>query len=218
MNLLARAVGDIAIELPGAVAILRDRRIDFCCAGALSLSEAAQRSGVDVDALAKELEAAAPLPPPTKLPADALIALILERYHAVHRHEFPQLIELARKVEAVHCSHSACPNGLTDFLLDTFADLEGHMRKEESVLFPLLLAEGGSCVPFAMKRMRAEHEDHGARLKLMALLTDDFTPPANACRTWRALYAGCAKLDGDLREHIHLENNVLFPCFENASA
>lgn len=146
--------------------------------------------------------------------ADGLIALILERYHAAHRKELPQLIALARKVEAAHAAHPACPDGLTDFLLDTLADLEGHMRKEENLLFPLLLGDGGSCVPFAMKRMRAEHDDHGERLTIMARLAHEYAPPADACGAWRALYAGCAKLDTDLHEHIRLENEVLFPMFE----
>jgi regulator of cell morphogenesis and NO signaling len=64
-------------------------------------------------------------------------------------------------------------------------------------------------------RMRIEHDEHGERLEKLPALTSEFAPPEGACTTWRALYAGCAKLDGDLREHIHLENNKLFPMFES---
>ena len=62
--------------------------------------------------------------------------------------------------------------------------------------------------------MRAEHVDHGATLERLYAITRDATPPLGACNTWRALYAGVAQLGDDLVNHIHLENNVLFPQFE----
>lgn len=94
------------------------------------------------------------------------------------------------------------------------AELVAHMDKEERVLFPLLLASGGGCTPFAIRRMRAEHGEHEALLARLKRLTDAFTPPVGACGSWRRLYQGCAKLCGDLEAHIALENDVLFPRFE----
>ena len=61
--------------------------------------------------------------------------------------------------------------------------------------------------------MMREHTEMGDQLGVMAEMTDNFTPPEGACTTWRALYAACGKLDADLREHVHLENNLLFPRF-----
>ncbi|MBS0384513.1 MAG: hemerythrin domain-containing protein [Proteobacteria bacterium] len=143
-----------------------------------------------------------------------LIPFILDRYHAVHRRELPELARLANKVETVHAEHARCPRGLAQFLADLEAELETHMTKEEQVLFPLLLANGGGCAPLAIRRMRLEHEDHHKALGELVRLTNDFSPPEGACGGWRRLYAGCAKLKADLEAHIALENEVLFPAFE----
>ena len=144
----------------------------------------------------------------------ALIAHILERYHAVHRRELRDLHRLAREVESVHRSHPDCPAGLADFLAETLGELGAHMDKEEQVLFPLLLAGGGACAPFAIRRMRHEHDEHGDRLEALRRRTQSFAAPEGACEAWRSLYAGCRKLHDDLREHIRLENDLLFPAFE----
>lgn len=145
---------------------------------------------------------------------EALIAHILDRFHATHRRELPQLQSLARRVEMTHAEHASCPTGLADFLAVMQDELEAHMMKEEQVLFPTLLAGGGGCAPFAIRRMRMEHDDHAAQLEKLRSLTNDFTPPESACSTWIVLYAGCAKLEQDLRGHIEFENGVLFPLFE----
>lgn len=216
MLLREQAVKDIALERPGATAVFRRHRIDFCCNGGRSLHEAAVKRGVATEALEQELEGLA-IGPIGELPQDAegLIALILRRFHAVHRQELPELIRLARRVEAVHSQHPACPRGLALFLEDTAAELEEHMMKEEAILFPMLEAGRGAMAQMPIARMRAEHLEHGDRLEELARLTSDFSPPEGACTTWRALFAGCAKLDGDLREHIHIENNILFAQFES---
>ncbi len=143
-----------------------------------------------------------------------LIPFILERYHATHRRELSELCNLARKVETVHATHPTAPHGLTAFLVAMLSDLEDHMSKEEQVLFPALLTGGGGCAPFAMRRMRMEHEGHERHLEELSARTNACLPPEDACGTWRALYAGCAKLHDDLHAHIALENEVLFPMFE----
>ena len=136
------------------------------------------------------------------------------RFHEVHRHELPELVRMARRVEAVHRDNPACPRGLAAFLEGVANELTAHMTREEAILFPMLLAGNGHMAVAPIARMRTEHEDHGSHLERLAELTLNFTPPEGACATWRALYASCAKFDGDLREHIHLENNVLFAMFE----
>jgi len=146
--------------------------------------------------------------------AEALIGHILERYHATHRRELAELIPLAQKVERVHGDHSQRPAGLADLLTQMQAELEHHMMREEQVLFPTLLAGGGGCAPFAIRQMRHEHDDHAELLRALAERTNGFAPPDEACRSWRALYEGCAKLAADLKAHIALENDVLFPAYE----
>jgi regulator of cell morphogenesis and NO signaling len=142
-----------------------------------------------------------------------LIDLIETRYHAVHRRELPELVRLAHRVEAVHKAHPQVPRGLADLLETMASELEEHMRKEEQVLFPLMRKGGHPMISEPIAMMLAEHDDHGARLRELEALTSDFSPPDDACSTWRALYVGSRKLANDLMEHIHTENNVLFTRF-----
>ena len=92
------------------------------------------------------------------------------------------------------------------------------MEKEEGVLFPMLKAGGNPFVVHPIGMMRSEHISHGAQLDRLNAMTQDATAPEGACNTWRALYTGIAQLNDDLINHIHLENNVLFPQFEPVQA
>ena len=145
--------------------------------------------------------------------AGQLIKHILERYHETHRREFPEAIALARTVERVHAGDPDRPRGLADHLAVMADDLEGHQLKEETILFPTMLAGSCGVLRFPISRMMAEHDDVYEQLDRLAALTRDFTPPQDACQTWRALSLACRKLDRDLREHMRLENDVLFPHF-----
>jgi regulator of cell morphogenesis and NO signaling len=144
---------------------------------------------------------------------DGLIDMILTRFHETHRRELPELVKLARRVEAVHRDVQSVPAGLADLLRHIGGELESHMQKEEQVLFPLMRSGGHPMIDGPISVMLAEHDDHGANLRKLEALTNDFTPPAEACTTWRALYAGARKLTDDVMEHIHTENNILFPRF-----
>ena len=207
-------VGNIAATLPGATAVFRASRIDFCCGGDVVLGEAARARGLDVAALEASLHelrsgVAAAAPGPT----DALVNYILRRYHETHRRELVELVRLARKVEAVHREHPDVPRGLADEFEGLRLELHEHMQKEEEILFPRMLAGGDIPISDPIARMREEHRHHGARLLRLEELAHDFEAPGDACRSWCALYAGAAKVVDDVREHIHLENNVLFPRF-----
>lgn len=144
--------------------------------------------------------------------AGRLMDHILTRYHAVHRAEMPDLIQLASAVEAAHPAHPQAPRGLSDLLRRIAWEMEAHMQKEEHGLFPELRA-GENRMAMAMTLMRDEHDDHAARLDQLAALTHQHQAPPDACATWRRLCAGTAKFAEDLREHIRLENEVLFPGF-----
>lgn len=218
-GLAGQAIGQIAVELPGATAIFRRLKLDFCCGGQISLQDACAQKGLDTASVLAQL---APLrreetvAPDAQDPA-ALIDHILTHYHAVHREQLPELVRMARRVEAVHRDHPAVPVGLATLLESMEAELLEHMEKEEQVLFPALEQDGlGVDGPIGV--LRDEHTGHGALLEQLAALTSDHTPPLGACNTWRALYAGTAQLTEDLISHIHLENNLLFPRFEPAGA
>ncbi len=125
----------------------------------------------------------------------------------------PALIALAQKVESVHASKEDCPHGLAQHLQALLQELEGHMRKEEMVLFPLISRGQGAMAAMPINVMRMEHEDHNAELVRLAELTHNITEPAGACTTWRRLYQGLREFRDDLLAHIDTENNVLFERF-----
>ena len=95
---------------------------------------------------------------PDSLPQAQLIEHLLQRYHARHREQLPELIRLASRVEQVHGHHLACPNGLADLLRDIEQELEGHMLKEEQVLFPIMLQGGNPVLDRPIAAMRHEHD------------------------------------------------------------
>jgi len=209
-------VGEIAAALPGATAVFRRFGMDFCCKGNVALEDSARQRGVDPADVEQALSAldgtvdcdAAPTATP------ALIDHIIARYHEIHRSELPELIRLARQVEKVHAGKPGVPAGLAALLERMGFELEQHMSKEEMVLFPAMKQQvPGPMLGIPISRMRHEHDDHGENLREIDRLTGDITLPPGACRTWQALYAGLAKLKDDLMQHIHLENNVLFPRF-----
>lgn len=149
------------------------------------------------------------------LPDAALIDHILHRYHQTHREEFPTLIQLARIVEDAHAGDPAVPAGLGILLKEVQLELEAHMMKEEHVLFPMMLAGGHPMIGQPIAMMRADHDDHFDLLERLEAMMGGDMLPRHACGTWRTLHAGVRKLAADLRRHIALENDVLFPRFES---
>jgi len=209
-----RTLSELALSLPGSIALLHEHQLDFGCGGQRSLREAAGENALDLAALIRQFAAL-----PAGMPADdwrqsgnaPLIDHILARYHQVHRQQLPALITQAQRIEQTHAAHAQCPDGLTEHLTTMQQELEWHMCKEESVLFPWL-RQG---IPLTHVQgpigvMRHEHDEHAQALLQLAELTDDFTAPADGDDAWRQLYAELETLRRDLVEHIHLENNLLF--------
>lgn len=213
-------IGQIAVNLPGATAVFRRAKLDFCCGGQISLRQAVADKGLDLGAVQAELAAldrSDEAPPAASAPE--LIDHILTRYHAVHREQLPELIRMARRVEAVHRDHPQVPAGLSALLEQAEHELLDHMAKEEEILFPMMRrGSGGGMAQYPIRVMRQEHHSHGELIAALMARTQDATPPEGACTTWRALYAGLASLVDDLMQHIHLENNQLFPAFEPSIA
>lgn len=208
-----RNIGEIAATLPGATAIFRRHKLDFCCGGGIPLSEAAAKRAAPLSQIEADLAALTPSDAALPQSTGALIDLIVERYHDTHRRELPELIALARRVERVHADTPDVPTGLADLLATMEAELGDHMAKEENVLFPMMRRGGHPMIAQPIAMMRDEHDDHGEHLEQMDRLTHGGVPPAGACNSWRALYAGTRKLAEDLTEHVHIENNILFPRF-----
>lgn len=142
-----------------------------------------------------------------------LTRFIQAQYHEKHRVQLPALAELAEKVETVHAGQADVPIGLAELLRRMIGELEVHMKKEELILFPAIRkAVAGLDAPIAS--MRAEHDDHEAEVERIRQLTGDLALPEGACRSWTRLYTEIAEFLDDLKEHIRLENDVLFPEFE----
>lgn len=210
-------VGRIASELPIATRVFARHQIDFCCGGGRPLAEICEARKLDTDAILKEIETetadhdfqAARWDDAT-LPD--LIDHIEGRYHRRLDEELPRLEAMARKVLRAHGDKA--PDVLPD-LVDTFvslrAELEQHMAKEERVLFPMIRTGHGSSATAPISVMEDEHESAGEALRRLRALTDGYRVPEGACNTWRALWAGLAALEEDMHQHIHLENNILFP-------
>ncbi len=162
----ARTIGEIAATLPGATAVFRKFKMDFCCHGDANLGDMARQCGVDTSELAEALDALekSKTPTPTAPKTDELIDHIL-RYHETHRRELPELITLAGKVEAVHAGHPQAPHGLADLLRQMRGELEVHMKKEELILFPAMRRGPRAGFDAPISQMRHDHDDHGEQMR-----------------------------------------------------
>ena len=208
-------IGRIAVDVPGATAVFRRLKLDFCCGGQMALADACRDKGLDVQAVLAELAALdrGPGTPVLREPT-ALIEHIIRRFHDVHREQLPELVRMARRVEAVHRDNPHVPAGLADLIEQMEGELVEHMATEEGTLFPAMRVRNPKAAQ-PIGALREEHTAHGAMLERLVALTGNHVAPEEACNTWRALYAGTRQFADDLIEHIHLENNVLFPQFES---
>lgn len=215
-----RTVGELVAERPGRSRVFQSFQIDFCCQGSRTLREACERKGVAlasvVDALESESSAPAPAANPATLPPADLADYIVREHHAFLRRELPRLHAMADRVARVHGGHTPSLVEVFQVFTGLEAELIHHLEKEEVVLFPAIRdmagrASDGPPLEIPVACMIHEHEEAGAALRRLRELTHDFTPPADACNTYRALFAGLADLETDTHRHIHLENTVLFP-------
>jgi len=228
-DLATARVADLARDHPGTIRVFQRHRVDFCCGGKRSVAEAAARAGVDAAGLVAELRAAlgaggdpgggAWLATPPASLAD-LGKLIVGRYHVALRAELPRLVQMADRVEKVHGAElPATLPPLAAHVRALADELAAHLREEEEGIFPAIerleraAGEGVSAADLALlvAAREDEHAAAGEHLRELRRLADDFTPPEWACNTFRGLYHGLAELERELHEHIHLENNVLFP-------
>jgi regulator of cell morphogenesis and NO signaling len=188
--------------------------LDFCCKGRRPLAAACSEKGLDPGRVLAEIDQSAvsdDLASWSARPVPELIEHVLTRYHAALRRDLPALVAMAEKVEARHADKPTVPEGLARHLRAMHAAVLDHLEKEESILFPAILAGRGAMCGGPIQVMEAEHVDHGENLEKMRALAGGLVPPPEACTTWRALYLGLTHLERELMEHIHLENNVLFP-------
>jgi len=199
--------------------------LDYCCGGKRTLAQACATKGLDPATFAVVLEAAAKLPadgPAVDAAGMSLTELadhIEATHHAYLREELPALVEKAGRVLEKHGWRDPRLGEVAATMRELAEEMFNHMAKEEQILFPLVreLEQNGSAVSHCgsianpIRQMEMEHDGAGAAVARLRELTDGFKPDAEACNTHRAMLAGFARLETDLHEHVHKENNVLFP-------
>ena len=217
MNLTPESrVGEIAARHPLATRVFARHGIDFCCGGGVAIAQACAKRQLDTAAVLEEIERTIAVPASEEMrwderPLGDLVRHIIERFHEPLREELPRLESMARKVFRVHGDKDPERLGaLLESFLRLQAEVVAHLRQEEESLFPSLL-RAATNEPAELEPFVDDHVRVGQELHRIRELTDGFRVPDGACNTWNALWHGLAALETDLHEHIHLENNVLFP-------
>jgi regulator of cell morphogenesis and NO signaling len=207
-------LADLAVTHPAASRVFHRHGLDFCCHGRRPLAEACAERGLVVEEVVAEIADAQStndgLPRWDERPIPELVRHIVDFFHLRLRAELPELVSLAAKVETRHAEKASCPRGLRAHLEGVHRAVLEHLAKEEQVLFPMILAGRATYAAGPIHAMESEHHDHGENLRKTRALTADLVAPEEACPTWRALYLRLGRLEAELMEHIHLENNVLF--------
>jgi regulator of cell morphogenesis and NO signaling len=224
-------VRDVALELPHATRVFEKLKIDYCCGGEKSLGEACASAGVDIANLERMLESvgqavtqgngALEFPKST---ATELIGHILEKHHAYTKTEMARLELILDKVIAAHGENHPELREIGRLFQILCADLRPHMFKEEQILFPYIVElekslqqnQAPPMAPFGTVRnpirmMMTEHDTAGGLLREIRVLSSDYSVPPDGCISYRTLYQALTDFEQDLHQHIHLENNILFP-------
>jgi regulator of cell morphogenesis and NO signaling len=223
------SMSEVVLTFPGALEIVKKYNLDFCCGGKKPFSEVCTKAGADPDLVWREImEARSNRRTDSALnfaswDVPKLIDFILEHHHTYVRSSIPQIKQLLEKVCSVHGEDSPNLFSVSEDFDDLADELMAHMPKEEEFLFPAMkrifdpnrdyqnvsLAQADLEMPIEV--MEHEHDRAGDLIKSIRALTHGYTPPSYACPTFKMTYVMLNQFDDDLMQHIHIENNVLFP-------
>jgi regulator of cell morphogenesis and NO signaling len=225
-----QTVGEIAADYPNATREFEKLGIDYCCGGNRTLGEACASAKISVDEALERLAKSTSAAPITSgsdwqnQPLTDLIAHITGKHHVFIREESPRIEALAAKVVSVHGKNHPELTQVQEIFAGVAAELSVHLMKEEQVLFPYVLrmeesVVSGEPVPPSMfgtvvnpvRMMMQEHDGAGDALRTLRSATKDYTLPDDTCISYRTLYQALQDYEADLHQHIHLENNILFP-------
>jgi regulator of cell morphogenesis and NO signaling len=217
-----QTIAAVVLDHSECAEVFARHRINFCCQGNVSLEAAASKGGLDLDALLTELAQVITLRgggeavDPRTLTTPQLVQHIVVRHHDSIRRSLPFVNSLSLKVARVHGEREPSLIILHQALLDFAEAFLPHLDAEEQTLFPALAtidALGGPVPDRLLAAMQHDHREVVELLEHVRELTHDFTPPEQACGSYRALFSELAQLEADTLQHIHLENHVLRPRF-----
>lgn len=210
--------------------VFKKHGIDFCCGGGKTVFEACASKEVDIEELEKELQQAMNREDKgdkinfNEWSLDTLINYIVEEHHTYVRNNIPLLSEFTQKVARVHGHANPEVVEIASLFQDLAMELKPHMMKEETILFPFVrqILEAGNTstemnlphfgsIQNPINMMELEHDKAGEIMKEIRKLSNGYEPPLHACNTYRVSYFKLNEFEEDLHQHIHLENNLLFP-------
>ena len=222
---ISDTVGEIVRDRPSLSRLFEQAKVDYCCGGKKTLDEACRNKGIDPQTFLAQLEVIANSNTEIEMNVATLsltkLADHIEQTHHAYLHtELPRLEKMVTKVAAVHGEKELRLHQIKDIFLAVSQELETHLQKEEKILFPMIRQlESSATVPSfhcgtianPVHQMEFEHDEAGIALSQLRQLTDNYTPPEWACNTYRAMLNGLLNFEQDMHQHIHKENNVLFP-------
>ena len=226
-----KTVRDWAVEHPEATRVFEKIGIDYCCGGGKSLEEACAAANLSLDEVINSLELADEEARAKQKdrnwqrePLADLVAHINDTHHKYTREEIARLGPLFDKVVSVHGKNHLELHHVQAAFWGLAQELTMHMMKEEAVLFPYIVRMEESVIqrepvlpsPFGsvqnpVSMMMHEHDSAGEALRTMRQASAEYTAPGDACISYQTLYKALADFEKDLHQHIHLENNILFP-------
>lgn len=225
----SETIGQMVVKDYRKAQVFKKLGIDFCCGGKKTVEEVCKTKGLDVESVKAELESVDVQDEQTgnnydiwKL--DFLVDYIVNTHHEYVKTSVPFITELANKVASVHGSHHPEVVQVADIFNRLGKDLSLHLMKEESIVFPFIKAllldektgtnsqsDAFESIQTPTQMMEAEHEQAGEDMAEIRGITDNYTLPADACTSYRVLYQKLEQFENDLFNHVHLENNILFP-------
>ena len=226
-----KTVRELVLENVGATKVFERLGIDYCCGGNQTLEQACLAANVPVDQVLKSLEEEQLSSPANSKdrnwqtePLGDLVSHITTTHHKYTREETARLALLFDKVCSVHGANHPELLELRDIFTGLTRELTVHLMKEEMVLFPYIVRMEEAVIekapilppPFGtvqnpVAMMEYEHDSAGHALRAMREISQGYTAPVDACVSYQTLYKALAELEADLHQHIHLENNILFP-------
>lgn len=228
MSITDMPLREIAAAHPAAISIFEQFDVDLCAWGEKSLGETCAALRISADQMEEKLHALAvdggEACTAAHLSLTRLIQVIVREHHRRVRQDLPALARMAVRLASKHPAQSASYGSTARLIQELHADLLSHIEKEEQTLFPCIAAmeqedDGGyttgsitsQSVHLPVANMMQEHAEADKRLDELRNRTCDYRPPADACSTQRALYSGLRRFEAGFREHLHLEDDILFP-------